>query len=277
MVNVVAELGINHQGNINLMKEMMLAAKKCGANYIKGQKREPNECLTEKQYKRPYNSIHGFGKTYGKHKEKLEFSVNQWSELFNFAKEIDIPLFASVFDITSAKNMNKLGMDIFKIGSGNITDLNLLEEVESYRKLTIISTGMSTIEEIDRAVDVFDNNSDLVIMHCTSTYPCRESDINLRVLKTLQERYKGPVGLSGHYVQGNGSIEAAAVALGATWIERHFTLDRTMKGTDQAASLEDAGLSRVIKSIRSVEKALGSPEKRVLECEIPVREKVRGN
>lgn len=277
MVNVIAEMGINHQGELAIMKEMMLAAKDCGANYIKGQKREPKECLTEEQYNMPYNSIHGFGKTYGEHKEKLEFSVDQWRQLFDFANEIDIPSFASVFDITSAKNMNKLGMDIFKIGSGNITDLSLLEEVKSYRKLVIISTGMSTLEEIDHAVDVFDNNSDLVIMQCTSAYPCRESNVNLRVLKTLQERYNVPIGLSGHYVQGNGSIESAAVALGATWIERHFTLDRTMKGTDQAASLERAGLRRVIKSIRSVEKALGSPEKRVLECEIPVRSKVRGN
>ena len=277
MVNVIAELGINHQGNLELMKDLMLAAKKCGANYLKSQKREPKECLTEEQYNRQYDSVHGFGKTYGEHKENLEFSVSQWKELLAYSQEIEVNLFASVFDITSAKNMHSLGMDLFKIGSGNIHDLELLEEVKSYRKLVIISSGMSTLEELDRAVSIFDNNSDLVIMQCTSAYPCQEQDVHLRVLRLLQERYKFPIGLSGHYVQGNGSIEAAAVALGATWIERHFTLDRTMKGTDQAASLEDSGLLRVIKSIRSIEKALGSPEKKILECEIPVRKKVRGN
>lgn len=273
---MIAELGINHQGKIDLMKKLMLVAKSCGADFVKGQKREPKECLTEEQYNRPYDSIHGFGNTYGEHKENLEFSVTQWQELLDYAKEIDVTLFASVFDITSAQNMRDLGMNIFKVGSGNINDLELLEEVKSYKKLVIISSGMSTLEELDRAVSIFDNNSNLVIMQCTSAYPCREQDVNLRVLTTLQERYKFPVGLSGHYVQGNGSIEAAAVALGASWVERHFTLDRTMKGTDQASSLEDAGLRRVIKSIRSVEKALGSPNKVVLDCELDVRKKVRG-
>ncbi len=276
MVSLIAELGINHQGSMETMKELMLTAKNCGADYVKSQKREPKECLTEEQYNRPYDSIHGFGKTYGEHKENLEFSISQWKELLTYSQEIDIPLFASVFDVTSARNMHDLGMDIYKIGSGNIHDFELLEEVKSYRKLILISSGMSTIEEVDRAVDVFDNSSDLVIMHCTSAYPCAETDVNLNVMTTLKERYKRPIGLSGHYVQGNGSIESAAVALGATWIERHFTLDRTMKGTDQASSLEDTGLRRVIKSIRSVEDALGSAEKKVLDVELEVRKKVRG-
>ncbi len=276
MVKVIAELGINHQGNMDLMKELMLTAKNCGTDYVKSQKREPKECLTEDQYNRPYDSIHGFGKTYGEHKENLEFSVLQWKELLTYSQQIGIALFASVFDVTSAQNMRDLGMDMFKIGSGNINDLNLLEEVNSYRKLVLISSGMSTLEELDSAVDVFDSNTDLIIMHCTSAYPCKERDVNLRVLTTLKDRYKLPIGLSGHYVQGNGSIESAAIALGATWIERHFTLDRTMKGTDQASSLEDSGLRRVIKSIRSVENALGSSEKKVLDCELDVRKKVRG-
>ena len=276
MVNVIAELGINHQGDMNIMKKLITTAKDCGANFVKGQKREPKEYLSETQYNMPYDNDNSFGSTYGEHKENLEFSVQQWEELFTYSEDIGIKIFTSVFDVTSAKNMNKLGMEIFKIGSGEVTNLELLQEIKSYNKPIIISTGMSTLEEIDAAIDIFDQNDDLTLMHTTSSYPCIETDINLRILETIRNRYNFPIGLSGHYVQGNGAIESAALALGATWFERHFTLDRTMKGTDHAASLEDAGLIRVIKSIRSVENAMGSQEKKVLDCELPTRLKVRG-
>jgi sialic acid synthase SpsE len=134
---------------------------------------------------------------------------------------------------------------------------------------------MSTLEEIDEAVNVL-RGSDLTIMHCTSAYPCKEEDVNLNIITTLKERYSVPVGLSGHYVQGSGAIESAAVALGVTWIERHFTLDRTMKGSDQSSSLEPTGLERVVKSIRSVERAMGHCDKIILECEEPARIKFKG-
>ena len=276
MVKFIAEIGINHQGNLDTMKDMMLRAKECGADYVKSQKREPKECLTKEQYNRPYTSMHSFGETYGEHKEFLEFSLDEWKDLYDYAKKIDVILFASVFDLTSAKKMNEIGMDLYKIGSGEVTNLELLEEVSSYGKKIIMSTGMSTIQEIDAAYNILKNN-DLILMHCTSAYPCDEKDVNLNGILTLQERYKVPIGLSGHYMQGSGAIESAAVAMGATWLERHFTLDRSMKGTDQVASLEDVGLIKVIKSIRSIERALGSKEIKVLECEKSVREKVRGN
>ena len=276
MVNIIAELGINHQGDLNIMKKLITTAKDSGANFVKGQKREPKKYLSKKQYNMPYDNDNSFGSTYGEHKENLEFSVQQWEELFTYSEDIGIKIFTSVFDVTSAKNMNKLGMEIFKIGSGEVTNLELLQEIKSYNKPIIISTGMSTLEEIDAAIDIFDQNDDLVLMHTTSCYPCIETDINLRILETIKNRYNFPIGLSGHYVQGSGAIESAAFALGATWFERHFTLDRTMKGTDHAASLEDAGLIRVIKSIRSVENAMGSQEKKVLDCELPTRLKVRG-
>ena len=274
-VKVIAEIGINHQGSLELMKDMMVAAKGCGVDYVKSQKREPKVCLTEEQYNRPYESLHSFGKTYGEHKENLEISLVQWKKLISFAKEIDVKMFMSVFDTVSANNMNNLGMDLFKIGSAEVTKLELLEEVKSFGKPIILSTGMSTIEEIDKAVDVL-RGSELTLMHCTSAYPCDEADVNLNVIKTLQDRYNIPIGLSGHYKQGSGAIESAAVAMGARWIERHFTLDRTMKGTDQSASLEPAGMMRVVKSIRSIERSLGSSEKTVLDCEKPIREKCRG-
>ena len=274
-VNIIAELGINHQGNFDLMKEMMIAAKGCGVDYIKSQKREPKVCLTEEQYNRPYDSPHSFGKTYGEHKENLELSLIQWKKLINFAKEIDVKMFMSVFDNVSANYMNDLGMDLFKIGSAEVTRLDLLEEVKSFNKPIILSTGMSTLEEIDKAVDTL-KGSDLTLMHCTSAYPCEETDVNLNIIKTLSDRYNIPIGLSGHYRQGSGAIESAAVAMGARWVERHFTLDRTMKGTDQSASLEPTGMMRVVKSVRSIEKALGNSEKTVLDCEKPIRDKCRG-
>tara|TARA_B100001094_G_scaffold330200_1_gene394858 strand:- start:309 stop:1148 length:840 start_codon:yes stop_codon:yes gene_type:complete len=274
-VNVIAEIGINHQGDIELMKSMMLSAKKCGADYVKSQKREPKLCLTEEQYWKPYDSPNSFGSTYGEHKEALEFSEDEWEELFFFARENNINLFASVFDEVSANFMNEQGARLFKIGSAEVGKLDLLEHVKSFNKPIILSTGMSTIEEIDKAVEVL-RGSDLTIMHCTSSYPCKEEDVNLNVIKTLRDRYSLPVGLSGHYVQGSGAIECAATALGVTWVERHFTLDRTMKGSDQSSSLEPTGLERVIKSIRSVEKAMGEDEKVILNCEKEARLKFKG-
>ena len=275
-VNVIAEIGINHQGDIDLMKDMMLAAKGCGVDYIKSQKREPKLCLTEEQYNTPYMSPNSFGPTYGEHKEALEFSKNEWEELFLFARDNDMKLFASVFDEASANFMNRQEARLFKIGSAEVGKLNLLEHIKSFNKPIILSTGMSTLEEVDKAVDVL-RGSDLTIMHCTSAYPCREDDVNLNVIKTLQKRYSLPIGLSGHYIQGSGAIECAAIALGVSWIERHFTIDRTMKGSDQSSSLEPTGLTRVIKSIRSIERAMGSSDKTILECENTARLKFKGN
>ena len=186
--NVIAEIGINHQGDLNLMKEMMLIAKRCGADYAKGQKREPKLCLTKEQYEKPYDSPNSFGKTYGEHKEALEFSKDQWKELFDYAQEIDIKLFASVFDEASAELMFDLGADLFKIGSAEVNKHELLKVIRSFNKPIILSTGMSTIEEIDAAVDCL-TGSELTIMHCTSAYPCKEEDVNLNVLRTLKNRY----------------------------------------------------------------------------------------
>lgn len=275
-VNVIAEIGINHQGDMDLMKKMILSAKDCGVNYVKSQKREPKLCLTKEQYDKPYDSPNSFGSTYGEHKEALEFSEEEWEELFFFARENNIKLFASVFDEVSADFMNDQGVELFKIGSAEVGKLDLLDHVKSFGKPIILSTGMSTIEEVDSAVDVL-RGSNLTIMHCTSSYPCKEEDVNLNVITTLRERYSLPIGLSGHYVQGSGAIECAAIALGASCVERHFTLDRTMKGSDQSSSLEPTGLGRVVKSIRSVEKALGRDEKVVLECERSARLKFKGS
>jgi sialic acid synthase SpsE len=272
---IIAEIGINHQGNLELFKQMIVKAKECGVDAVKSQKREPRECLTPEQYVRPYESPHAFGKTYGEHKEALELDREEWAEAMALADELGIPLFASVFDITSARLMKSLGVEMVKIGSAEVTRLDLLEEIAGYGLPIILSTGMSTLEEIDKAVDLLKARKvDLTLMHTTSCYPCPYQDVNLRVIPTLRERYKVPVGFSGHH--SSVAIDAAAVALGAVAVERHFTLDRTMKGTDQAASLEPVGMEKVVKYIRATELALGSPEKRVLDCEVPVRKKCRG-
>jgi len=274
-IKIIAELGINHQGDLDTMKKLMYSAKRCGVDYVKGQKREPKVALTPEQYARPYESLHSFGKTYGEHKEFLEFSKEQWLELFDYADKINVKLFNSVFDPVSADLMNDIGQELFKIGSAEVTRLELLEQVKSFNKPIIISSGMSTIEEIDKAMDVL-KGSDVTLMQCTSSYPSKETEVHLNVLKTYQERYGVPVGLSGHYINGSGAIEAAAVAMGVSWIERHFTLDRTMKGTDQSASLEKIGMKNVVKSVRVVERAMGGFNKQVLKSEIPIREKCRG-
>ncbi len=270
---IIAEIGINHQGSIDLFKKMIVEAKQAGVDAVKGQKREPKECLTREQYERVYDSPHAFGHTYGEHKEALEISREGWAELLEFADQLGITLFASVFDITSARTMRELGADMVKIGSAEVTRLDLLEEVASYQLPTFLSTGMSTLEEIDRAVEIL-RKTNLTLMHTTSTYPCATENLNLRVIPTLRERYHLPVGFSSHYA-GVGGIDCAAVALGAVAIERHFTLDRTMKGTDQAASLEPHGLETLVRYVRGTEVALGSSEKRVLECEMAVRAKTR--
>ncbi len=192
-----------------------------------------------------------------------------------FADNLGIPLFASVFDLTSARFMKSLGVELIKIGSAEVTRLDLLEEVASYGLPVIMSTGMSTLEEVDAAVALLKGRkADLTLMHTTSAYPCPYEFLNLRVIPTLRERYKVPVGFSGHH--SSVAIDNVAVALGAVSVERHFTLDRTMKGTDQAASLEPLGMEKVVKYIRATELALGSSEKTVLECEKAVRAKCRG-
>lgn len=272
---IIAEIGINHQGSLDLFKQMICKAKECGVDAVKSQKREPRECLTPEQYDRAYNSVHSFGRTYGEHKEALELSGEEWADAMTLADDLGILLFASVFDVTSARLMRELGVEIIKIGSAEVTKHELLKEVASYRLPVLMSTGMSTLEEVDQAVNLFKSyGTDLTLMHCTSAYPCRYEDVHLRVIPMLRARYGLPVGFSGHH--SSVAIDAAAVALGAVAVERHFTLDRTMKGTDQAASLEPAGMDKVVKYIRATELALGTPEKRVLECEQAVRLKCRG-
>jgi len=276
---IIAEIGINHQGNIELAKEMILSASKCGVDYVKGQKRNPLLCLTPEEYKKPYDNPNSFGKTYGEHKEALEFSKEQWKELFDYATSLGLKSFNTVFDIDSANEMETLGQDIYKFGSAETSQHDLIKHVMGFGKPIIISTGMSTMSEIQETMSILKQHSaKVVIMQCTSNYPCDEEDINLNVLNTYSEKFPwAEIGLSGHFKSANGGAEAGAVAIGATWLERHFTTERTLKGSDQAASLEPSGMRTVVKTVRSVERALGSFQKEILECELGARKKYKGD
>lgn len=272
-VNIVAELCCNHQGDIDIAKEMIRCAKICGADFVKMQKRDLAE-MPESTRSRAYGGPHSFGSTYGEHREVLEFDTKEWRELFHYAQKVGIGFFATPFDVSSALFLvDDLGCEYVKMGSTQIHDQGMIDFFAGIDKKSqqrvIMSTGMCGSKEV---MDLIDKVRPDVIMQTTSCYPCREEDVNLCVLNWLKGF--GDVGLSGHYAAGNGAIEAAAVAMGATWIERHFTLDRTWKGTDQAASLEPDGLKNVVKAVRTVERAWGDWQKKLLECELPTLRKV---
>lgn len=273
VTEIIAEIGCNHQGDFETAKEMIKAAYFCKVSAIKAQKRTVKEYLTPEQYERPYNNPHSFGATYGQHREALEFSADQHKKLMRYAKHMAITYFVSVWDVTAAKEMNEIGIPIIKIPSACLTDDDLLEEVKSFGKPIYMSTGMSTIKEIDHAVDIL-NKTDLTLFHCTSCYPCRFEDVYLKNITFLRERYSLPVGLSGHHL--GIAIDLAAAMIGATKIERHFTLDRTMKGTDHAASLEPQGLQKLVRDLKAVQASLKFWSRdKIVPCEKPSWEKLR--
>lgn len=272
-IEVIAELGLNMNGDIEVAKRMIkTAALMCNVDAVKSQKRTPREYLTPEQYDRPYENPNSFGKTYGEHREFLELDVKQHKMLMKYAKHMDIAYFVSVWDITAAQQMNKIGIPIFKIPSACLTNDELLEEVKSFGRPIYISTGMSTIEEVDHAINIL-RGADVTIFQCTSCYPCRFEDVRLPVIPFLADRYGMPVGFSGHHL--GIAIDLGAVMLGATKIERHFTLDRTMKGTDHAASLEPQGMGKLVRDIQALRKTMLYDTKDRLECELASWKKLR--
>jgi N-acetylneuraminate synthase len=253
MVKVIAEIGINHNGSMDLCKEMMMLAKVAGCEYAKIQKRNPDVCVPEKQKLKPKSTPWG-DMTYIEYKHKIEFSEEQIVELIEFGKQIGIELFASTWDKDSVDVMAKY-TNIGKLGSASINDLELCKYAREKFDFLIISTGMSTEEEIEECVKVC--NPD-VIMHTNSTYPCPEEDLNLRYIEWLKQKYPNKeIGYSGH--EYRLQTTTAAVALGSTWVERHITLDRNMWGSDQKSSIEPAGLFHLMADIAAVEKAIQFP------------------
>jgi N-acetylneuraminate synthase len=266
----IAEIGINHNGDVELAKKLIAAASLAGAEVVKFQKRTVDVVYTAEELARPRESP--FGMTNGDLKRGLEFGAVEYNALDRYCREQGILWTASCWDEASVDFIAGYSPPCYKIASACLTDAALLKYHRKLNKPIILSTGMSTIQEIDRAVDILGTDQ-LVLLHTTSTYPAKTGELNLRVIRLLKERYQVPVGYSGH--ETGLAPTVGAVALGACVIERHITLDRAMWGTDQAASVEPHGLARLIKDCRAIEFAMGDGRKVVYESEIPVKEKLR--
>jgi len=270
-VYIIAEIGIDHNGDLDTVKDMILSAKDTGADAVKFQKRTPELCVPKEQRNIMRETPWGYI-TYMEYREKVEFGEEEYREIDRFCKEIEIDWFVSVWDELSVDFIEKFDPLCYKLPSASLTDHKLLLKVRATGRPMIISTGMSTPEQIDAAVKVI-GLKDLVILHSTSSYPCDPGELNLMVISTLKEKYDCPIGYSGHEVGLIPSV--VAVGLGADMVERHFTLDRAMWGGDQAASVEPGGFRRLVKYIRVTEMALGDGVKRVYDSEKPSLKKLR--
>lgn len=267
---VAAEIGINHNGDLDLVRKLVSAAALAGCDAVKFQKRTIDIVYSEEELERPRESP--FGTTNGDLKRGLELGVEEYGAVDDYCAIHGMPWYASCWDEASVELIERFDPPCYKIASACLTDDGLLRRHRETGKPLVLSTGMSTIEEIDHAVEVL-GTGDLIILHATSTYPSAIDELNLRAIAVLENRYGVPIGYSGHEVGLAPSL--AAVVLGACMVERHITLDRAMWGSDQAASVEPQGIARLVRDIRAVEKALGDGIKRVYDSELPVLEKLR--
>jgi N-acetylneuraminate synthase len=268
---IIAEIGINHNGDIDVAKKLIKMSADAGCDAVKFQKRTPELCVPMDQRDvirdTPWGQM-----TYMEYRYKVEFDKNQYLELGKFASDLNLQLFASPWDVESVDFLVEMKHPVIKIPSAAITDFELLEKIAKTNIPVIMSTGMSTLEQIDRAVELLPREL-LLIAHSTSAYPCDPSELNLMMIPTLRERFKVPIGYSGHETGIQTTV--AAVAIGACFVERHVTLDRAMWGSDQSASVEPPGLQRLVRDIRVVEKALGDGVKKVYESEIKPMSRLR--
>ena len=270
-VYVIAEIGINHNGQLSMALDLMKVAKDAGCDAVKFQKRTPAICVPREQQNLMRETPWG-QTTYLEYKERIEFWDEEYRAIDVYARKLDMHWFASPWDVPSVSFLERFEPVCFKIASACLTDDDLLEAVAATKRPVIMSTGMSTLEEIGHAVDLL-SSAPVLIAHSTSTYPCPPSQLNLRMIPQLQRLFNVPVGYSGHETGLQTTV--AAVTLGATFIERHITLDRAMWGTDHAASVEPQGLQRLVRDIRTVEAAFGDGIKRVYDSEVPIRAKLR--
>jgi N-acetylneuraminate synthase len=267
---VVAEIGINHNGDLALAKRLIDVAVEAGCSAVKFQKRTVDVVYSAAELARVRESP--FGTTNGELKRALEFGKEQYQEIDTHCKKRGIVWFASPWDEASVDFLESFNVPCHKVASASLTDDNLLRHIRATGKPVIISTGMSTMQQIDHAVEVL-GKQDLIVLHATSTYPASYNELNLKVIPVLAQRFGVPVGYSGHETGIPSSV--AAVTLGANMVERHLTLDRAMWGSDQAASLEPNGITRLVRDIRLIETSLGDGKKRVFDREIPIMEKLR--
>lgn len=271
-VFVIAEIGINHNGSVELAKKLIDGAVFAGCDAVKFQKRTPRACVPIEQWYHERDTPWG-RLPYIDYRERIEFDEADYRQIDSYCRERGIIWFASCWDEQAVEFMEQFDPPCYKASSACLTDIDLLNRMKSTRRPLMISTGMSTIEEIDIAVELIGSDN-LLIAHSTSTYPCPPSELNLMMLESLKRRYPDcPVGYSGH--ETGLAPTWAAVALGATFVERHITLDRAMWGSDHAASVEIGGLIRLVANIRDLEKALGDGVKRVYESELAARRKLR--
>ena len=269
---VIAEIGINHNGDIDIAKRLIDVAEAAGCQAVKFQKRTVDVVYTPAELAAPRESP--YGTTNGDLKHGLEFQQEEYEEIDRYCKELGILWLASCWDEESVDFIDQFPVCCYKIASASITDDQLLAHTRQKAKdrPVLLSTGMSTLEQVDHAMEILGKDN-LVLLHACSTYPSYYNEINLRVIQTLRQRYGVPVGYSGHETGLASSV--AAVAMGACVVERHVTLDRSMWGSDQAASLEPSGITRLVRDIRLVEASMGDGVKRVIERELPIIKKLR--
>ncbi len=271
-VYIIAEIGINHNGDLNLAKQMIDGAVKAGCDAVKFQKRTPELCVPRAQWDVERDTPWGRMK-YIDYRHKVEFSFDCYKRIDDHCKANGIQWFASPWDEEAVAFLEKFDVPVYKAASASLTDRTLFEHMKKTGRPMMISTGMSTMEEIESAV-AFAGTENLLIAHSTSAYPCPVEALNLRMIQTLKAKYPDvPIGYSGH--ETGLAPTWAAVSVGATFVERHVTLDRAMWGSDQAASVEMGGLERLVSNIRDIERALGDGVKKVYDIELPVKKKLR--
>lgn len=272
---VIAEIGNNHKGSLDLAKQMFYSAKECGASAVKLQKRCNKKLYTSSLFDQPYINANSFGKTYGEHREKLEFEKREYLILKKLAKKLNLDFLCTPFDFESVDFLEEIKIDGYKIASADLINIPLQKYIALKRKPIFMSIGGGDYQDIDRAYkNITRYNKKIVILHCTASYPADIKDMNLEVIKVLKKKYnKNIIGLSDH----ENGIDAASIAfmMGARVFEKHFTLDRSWKGTDQSFSLEPQGLSKMIRNLNRIPLMIGSAKKKLLKCEIEPLKKMQ--
>ena len=272
---IIAEIGNNHNGSIDNALELIKIANDIGVDAVKFQVKNIEKSFSQELLDSAYFTENSFLKTYREHKQALEFSKEQLVEIYEFSRKLGIICFSTPFDTDSVDLLETIDNPIYKISSFHVTDMPLIEKVSKTKKPIIMSTGMSSIDEIDKAVELIRNyNDQLILLQCTSCYPTDDKDVNLAVIPSLRNRYSCPIGYSGH--ERGLAICTSAVTLGACVIEKHFTSDRTLKGPDHASSIEPIGMKDIVLRSKKIFIALGNSNKSVLDCELKNRQKFRG-
>lgn len=265
---IIAEVGHNHQGSIETAKQIFDKAKQAGANAVKLQKRDNKVLFTKEMYDSNYESKNAYGDTYGAHRDALEFGMEEYVELQQYANKLGLVFFATPFDLPSVDFLEKLNVPLYKIASGDLKSTPLLKYVAQTGKPILVSTGGGEMDDVQRAYDVItENNPNIAILQCTAAYPCEPPEMNLNVIRTFRNQFPDKViGLSDH--QSGISMALVAFTLGARIIEKHFTLNRAWKGTDHAFSLEPAGLSKIVRDLKRARVAMGDGIKKTIEKEV---------